>query len=116
MAITFDDDIVPLAPHLAGSPQELQDATRQMVTDTIGLTASDERTRYLWLHYLTLVHQQGASGGVMGTVTSLTVGSISMSGPGAVAPSGGGTAQFNTTIWGRLYLDATRRMYHATIA
>ena len=106
--------LATLAPHLAGTSQDLQDATRAMVTDTIGASASDERVKYLWLHFLTLVDQQATSGGSIGSVTSLTVGSISLSG-GSTPPAGSaGAGAYGSTVWGQLYEAATRREYHAT--
>ena len=94
--------IIALAPHLAATSQAMQDATRALVTDTIGADASDERTKYLWLHFLELTNRQAASGGVLGSVTSLTVGSISVS--GGSSPDGSGSSAYGSTIWGQLYL------------
>lgn len=104
--------IVTLAPHLASASVALQDATRAMVTDVVGTSASDERVKYLWLHFLELIHRQSASGGMIDNLASLTVGSISMS--GGASANAGLAGMYGSTIWGTLYVQATNRMYVGT--
>jgi len=79
-------------------------ALRILDSDVWG-DAFDDVTTFLSLHYIQQFVLSGGSGGAVGAISSVSVGSVSVSYSGSGSGSSVDENDLGTTAWGRLYLN-----------